>query len=275
MAEETLMKVAPDLHGLRTAIVNLYFWGTPGQNARWVLIDGGVPGCSAKIFRAAAQLFGENVPPVAIVLTHAHFDHVGAITDILKRWAVPLYCHPLELPFVTGKADYPRPDPTVNGGMMSFASPLFPRHRYDFGAAVKVLPGNGDVPEMPGWEWFHTPGHTPGHVSLFRMRDRLVVAGDAFVTVRQESAIAVMQQRVEVRPPPAYFTLDWSAAYESIRRLRSLEPLVAATGHGQPLRGEKLTNGLRTLESRFEEIGLPKHGRYVRETWKMPRTAAA
>ena len=42
---------------------------------------------------------------------------------------------------------------------------------------------------MPGWRWVHTPGHTAGHVSLFRDADRTLIAGDAFVTTKQESAL--------------------------------------------------------------------------------------
>jgi glyoxylase-like metal-dependent hydrolase (beta-lactamase superfamily II) len=268
---QKIMQLAPDVHGVCTVMVNVYYWGRPGQNSKWVLVDAGMPGSSGKVLRTAKELFGD-APPAAVILTHGHFDHVGALPAILSRWnRTPIYCHPQELPFVTGKADYPRPDPSVGGGMMARLSPLFPRHRYDFSPNVHPLPPDGRVPDMPEWEWYHTPGHAPGHVSLFRARDRLLLAGDAIVAVRQESAIAVMnQQPQEVRPPPAYFTIDWTAAYESIERLRSLEPAVAGTGHGWPLRGQKLKRGLQELEERFEQVGLPKRGRYVSQTWRKP-----
>ena len=77
---------------------------------------------------------------------------------------------------------------------------------------------------MPGWHWVFTPGHTPGHVSLFRAADRTLIAGDAFVTLRQESALAVLSRRQEVRRPPAYYTADWIAARHSVEKLAAYGP---------------------------------------------------
>src|SRR5262249_21501064 len=80
------------------------------------------------------------------------------------------------------------------------------------GDRVRPLPADGSVPGMPGWRWLHTPGHTAGHVSLFRDEDRVLIAGDAFTTVAQESFLAVLTQARHVHRPPAYFPTDWSAA---------------------------------------------------------------
>ncbi|HYE52238.1 MAG TPA: MBL fold metallo-hydrolase, partial [Azospirillaceae bacterium] len=122
---------------------------------------------------------------------------------------------------------------------------------------------DGSVPGMPGWRWVHTPGHTAGHVSLFREADRCLIAGDAFITTRQESLYAVATQEEEVRSPPAYFTTDWIAARRSVERLAALEPAIAATGHGTPMRGAELTEGLARLVAEFDVIGIPDRGRYV------------
>lgn len=100
---------------------------------------------------------------------------------------------------------------------------------------------------MPGWHWIHTPGHTPGHVSLFREDDRCLIAGDAFVTVKQESLYAVATQEQEIHGPPAHFTPDWAAARQSVERLARLPPAIAATGHGTPMRGlEMRGRGVRS-----------------------------
>ena len=56
---------------------------------------------------------------------------------------------------------------------------------------------------MPGWRWIPTPGHTPGHVSLFREADRSLIAGDAFVTVRQDSLYKVVIQQGKSAGRPA------------------------------------------------------------------------
>ena len=108
----------------------------------------------------------------------------------------------------------------------------------------------------------HTPGHTAGHVSLFRERDRVLIAGDAFVATKQESLRAVLQQRKEVHAPPAYFTPDWQRAKDAVRRPAALQPSIALPGHGLPLRGAELTQGLETLAQNFD-AAMPKRGRYV------------
>ena len=117
---------------------------------------------------------------------------------------------------------------------------------------------------MPGWRWIHTPGHTAGHISLFRDDDRCLIAGDAFVTVKQESLYAVATQEREVHGPPAYFTPDRVDARRSVERLAALEPAIAATGHGMPMRDQELRDGLNRLVRQFERIAVPEHGRDVR-----------
>jgi glyoxylase-like metal-dependent hydrolase (beta-lactamase superfamily II) len=175
-----------------------------------------------------------------------------------------VYAHALELPYLTGRSSYPPPDPTVGGGLMARLAGLYPRKPIDLGARVQALPEDGTVPSMPGWRWIHTPGHTAGHVSLFRESDRALIAGDAFVTTKQESALAVLTQRREIHGPPAYFTTDWPAARASVERLAALEPSLAVTGHGQSMRGEELREGLHRLAEEFDRLAVPDDGRYVR-----------
>jgi glyoxylase-like metal-dependent hydrolase (beta-lactamase superfamily II) len=116
---------------------------------------------------------------------------------------------------------------------------------------------------MPGWRWVHTPGHTAGHVSLFRDADRALIVGDALSTTRQESFLAVATQRPELHGPPAYFTTDWDAARGSIQRLAALQPAFIAPGHGQPRAGDDALGALAELSARFDEVARPERGRYV------------
>src|SRR5690606_3658942 len=122
---------------------------------------------------------------------------------------------------------------------------------------------DGSVPSMPGFRWIHTPGHTPGHVSLFREQDRALIAGDAFVTVKQEYLYKVITQQLEISGPPRYLTTDWAAAKESVEKLEALRPAVAVTGHGLPMSGEQLTASLGQLVREFERIAVPDYGKYV------------
>jgi glyoxylase-like metal-dependent hydrolase (beta-lactamase superfamily II) len=258
--------VMADLAYLRALIVNVLFHGEPGAGDRsWVLIDAGLKGSADAIARAAEERFGAGARPVAIVLTHGHFDHVGALRELAERWDAPVYAHELELPYLTGRSAYPPPDPTVGGGAMAALSRFYPRGPIDLSARVQALPADGAVPGMPGWRWVHTPGHTAGHVSLFRDEDRTLIAGDAVITTKQESAFAVLTQRPEVHGPPAYYTSDWFASGESVRRLADLEPAVLVTGHGRPMRGPAMLEALHALARDFDRMAVPRSGRYVRQ----------
>jgi glyoxylase-like metal-dependent hydrolase (beta-lactamase superfamily II) len=254
-------KLPADIAYLRALIVNIVFVGQPGSGD-WVLVDAGIATYDDNIAAFAAERLGPH-PPRAIVLTHGHFDHVGTLHKLLERWNVPVYAHEKELPYLTGKADYPAGDPSVGGGLMARVSPLYPHKGIDLGGHVHPLPNDGTIPAMPEWRWVATPGHTPGHVSLFRERDRALIAGDAFITVKQESAFAVMTQEKEIHGPPAYFTPDWDEARESVRRLEALRPATAITGHGVPIAEKELADGLAALARDFDRLAVPELGKYV------------
>jgi len=247
---------------VRTLMVNVYLVRTASS---WVLVDAGLRGYARTIFAAADEFAGPGKPPEAVVLTHGHFDHVGSLDAILERWPVPVYAHRLERPYLNGESAYPPPDPLVGRGSMALLSRLYPRGPIDIGNHLNVLPEDGSVPPLPGWRYLFTPGHTAGHVSLYRERDSTLIAGDAVVTVKQESAVAVMTQREEMHGPPAYFTQDWRASGESVRKLAALEPEVLATGHGVILRGAPMRQALRSLAANFERTEVPQYGRYAKE----------
>lgn len=259
--------VARGVHGFRSVLANFFFVQADDDEAAWFLIDAGLRGCGRRILREAAWRFGGRNGPRAILLTHGHVDHVGGLPALLERWDCPIYAHQRELVFLNERQPYPPPDPSVGGGLIPATSPLFPRVPPPLRVAVQALPADGSVPGLAEWRWIETPGHSPGHVSFWRERDRVLLAGDAVVTTRQESALAVWTQRREVRPPPAYFTPNWRLAFQSLERLRALRPDVLATGHGLPLSGLEMRAAWDALSADFESRGLPTHGRYVRQTW--------
>lgn len=254
--------ILPDLYQYTIQIVNIVLYGEP-QMKDFVLIDSGMPKSADEIISVVEERYGSKSRPKAIILTHGHFDHVGGIIELIERWDVPVYAHTLEIPFLSGKQNYPEPDPTVNNGLVAKMSPIFPNEAINLGGNLKVLPSDGSVPFMPGFRWIHTPGHSPGHISLFREKDKVLIAGDAFVTVKQESLYKVITQTKEISGPPQYFTTDWSDARASIEKLAILKPSVAITGHGLPMKGEELTSNLKKLVDDFEQIALPKQGKYL------------
>lgn len=149
---------------------------------------------------------------------------------------------------------------------MSSLSPLFVPGPFDFGRQVRPLDEQPDMPALHGWELLHTPGHAPGHISLWRPADRLLIAGDAFVTTVQESALSALTLMPrQVHRPPAYYTPDWDAARESVGRLWALGAALAISGHGDAVGGSELERGLRLLADHFDQQARPNRGRYVTE----------
>jgi glyoxylase-like metal-dependent hydrolase (beta-lactamase superfamily II) len=262
--EGNLIRVTPDVACLQILIVNSCFVGPRGQRDSWVLVDAGMgPGAAARIRSEAEHCYGPRAHPACLVLTHGHFDHVSGAAELARKWNLLVYAHPLELPYLTGQASYPPPDPTVGGGLMTRLSGMFPRGPIDLGNRVRPLSADGTVPGLPGWKWIHTPGHSPGHVSLYRANDGFLIAGDAFVTTRQESALSAITQHQHLHGPPMYYTPDWDSARASVRQLAALRPTVAATGHGIPMHGRDLDRQLQALAADFDRLALPRHGRYV------------
>ncbi|MBP0437134.1 MBL fold metallo-hydrolase [Tianweitania sediminis] len=252
--DDGLWTLTPDLAFQRHTLVNVVYLGTA---ANWVLIDTGIKGSAKAIRAACAQRFGEGSPPAYILMTHGHFDHVGALVELADEWDVPVYAHPLEHPYLNGTESYPSPEPWVGGGIMPLLSPLFPTSPVDVGPRLRDLPADGSVPGFPEWRWLHTPGHTRGHVSLWRESDRAVIAGDAFVTTGQESAYEVAMQTPEMHGPPRYFTPDWVAARRSVEALAALQPQLVVTGHGRAMAGAQMLAALEDLARRFDAIALP------------------
>lgn len=249
-------EIAPGVACLRVFFVNVFF--LDGQNG-WVLIDAGWPKTGWLIKRAAEQRYGEGTRPEAIVLTHGHFDHAGAALELAEQWHAPVYAHPLELPYLTGKSDYPPQDPTV-GGALAFLSRTFPHAGRNLGEHIYLLPDRGVVPALSDWRWIHTPGHTAGHVSLFRERDGVLIAGDALATENQDSFLGMLTHRRRFNRPPAPFTTDWGAARDSLRELGRCSVTLAAASHGLPMP----ISGTQLLEF-VERLQPPRKGGYVVE----------
>lgn len=257
------IEVTPDVYCYTTQIVNVFFIGNPAVSNEWVLVDAGMPASGQRILKEAENHFGPGHKLKSIILTHGHFDHVGGLIEILEIHKVPVYAHPLEFSYLKGITDYPEPDFEAEGGLVAKMSKAFPVEAIDISAHLHALPEDGTVPDMPGWRWIHTPGHTEGHISLFREHGRVLIAGDAFVTVKQDSLYRVMTQKRGVYGPPVYLTPDWRAAWESVVKLADLRPSIAATGHGKPIRGSALAKGLVNLADHFPDLAVPKYGKFV------------
>jgi glyoxylase-like metal-dependent hydrolase (beta-lactamase superfamily II) len=258
-----VFSVATGIWGKKDLFVNYYF--IQDQSSQdWALVDAGLKWSAPKIKAISKQLFGGK-PPLCIILTHGHFDHVGSLTQLAGEWNVPIHAHQLELPYLTGKSSYPPADPTVGGGMMATMSWMYPKGPIDIRQLIQPLPVDNSIPGFAEWKYIHTPGHSPGHISLFREHDKALIVGDAFVTTKQESALYALSYRKHLSGPPKYFTCNWASAKISVLKLAALDPEIVAPGHGHPMFGQEMRNALHTLSRRFDELAVPEHGRYVNE----------
>ena len=250
-------EIAPHVHVIPIAFVNAYTIGTPDDT--WVLVDTGVK-LGLPSLKALEKERGK--PPVAIVLTHGHFDHASNAFELAQQWDVKIYAHPREKPYLDGEEAYPPFDPTV-GGALAFLSRFFPHPEYDFGDRLEWIPASGELPFLPGWKVIETPGHSPGHVSLWDAETKTLLAGDALCTADFDKWPGVaVQKPQQLARSASPVTPDWKAAIQSTQTLAELEPMTIGAGHGRPMSGGDVAGQLRDFAGKVKP---PAHGRYVNE----------
>ena len=244
---------------------NVYF---VRSGSSWVLIDTGSAKCDREIQAAAESLFGANTRPAAILLTHNHPDHAGSTPELARRWGCLVYMHHDELPLVTMDSS------TYLSTVKKYANPLdtwvilpllsvLPKRAREsmlpessFKEVVRAFDPGAGVPGLPDWEYFLTPGHTPGHVSFFRPSDRVLITGDAVLTVHLNSLWSFLlwdfgRNKQRLSGPPWYTTWSWRTAKESVASLARLEPRLLACGHGLPMSGSGTAPELRAFADHF------------------------
>lgn len=259
----TKLEIDKDILILQFKVVNVFIIGDPTKEEDWVLVDTGLENSMNFIIKSASERFKNKKTPKAIILTHGHFDHVGSLIKLINKWHIPVYIHELEIPYVTGKKDYPLADPKVDNGIIAKMSPTFPHSSINIEGNIRPLPKDGSIPELPEWKWILTPGHSEGHISLYRERDRTLIVGDAFCSLKQESLLSVITQKKDISGPPKYLTTKWKEAEKSVKLLQSLEPKLILPSHGKPLKGYEAKEYLNTLVNHFKDIAVPEEGKFV------------
>ncbi len=181
------------------------------------VVDTNMGGNAPRILTAAQNL---GLPIKRIVLTHSHLDHVGSL-DALHA-LVPeaeVLVSEREARFLKGErvldSAEQKPGAKLRGGYTTCKT-VPTRLLYD-----------GDT--VGSLRVVASPGHTPGHITLFDPRDGTLVAGDAFQT---QAGVAVAGQVRPLFPLPAFATYHGPTALESARRLVALKPTRLAVGHG-------------------------------------------
>jgi glyoxylase-like metal-dependent hydrolase (beta-lactamase superfamily II) len=246
--------VAPGVYGVATGRAiksNVYL---VRSDSSWALVDTGWRTAAEVIRWLAESTFGVDARPAAILLTHIHPDHSGSALPLARGWDVPVYVHPDELP--CAGPDYPlkymNPVDRRISAVVRRILPARTQQRMrakatDLRAAVSGLDPDGEVPGMPEWRCVPTPGHTPGHQSFYRPSDRVLITGDAVLTMNPNSVLDLAVRRHRLSGPPRFFTWSRGRMAESVGALAALEPLVVLTGHGEPMTGPATASALRAF----------------------------
>jgi glyoxylase-like metal-dependent hydrolase (beta-lactamase superfamily II) len=203
-------KIAEDvwlLAGFPAHYFNVYLLGD-------VLVDAATRWAKWRVLR---QL--RDRPPRLVALTHCHPDHQGAAKAVCDAFHVPLACHRADVPAMEGRTRMVPLNRIIRLGEWVWAGPPCP--------VDKVL---DDGEELAGFRVVHAPGHTPGHIMLFRESDRLCIAGDVLANLH------FLTGKPGLRLPPPVFSVDMAENRRSVQKLVALQPNTVCFGHGPPLR---------------------------------------
>ncbi len=182
-----------------------------------ILIDAGIRSSSSKILKSI-----KNKKITAHALTHAHADHQGSSSIVCNTLNVPLWTSELEKENAeSGKVIYEYPNHRH----------LIARFQQKYwagkGHEVAHLLKEGDI--VGSFTVIETPGHSKGHISFFREKDKVLVVGDTLVNMNLLTTIVGLSE------PPNLFTTDDEINRKSVQKLFDLKPKILCFGHGPVL----------------------------------------
>lgn len=197
--------LAADVHqlsGVPRNAINVYLVGD-------VLVDAGTSSAKKRILR---QLAGREVR--AHLVTHAHPDHFGSSHAVCEALGVPLWTGATDADDI--EQGRPKLPPSRISRVLAKSKPP-PGH-----PVARRLREGDDIGH--GFTVLDAPGHSLGHIALWREADRTLILGDVFFNIRKPG------------PPPGFLTMDPELNHASMRRLAALRPALTLFGHGAPLR---------------------------------------
>ncbi|MCM0677781.1 MBL fold metallo-hydrolase [Micromonospora phytophila] len=217
MARSAAVLLAPGIWRIPTAgrsMINSY--ALLDDDGSVTLVDCGLKRAPARIVRGLAAIGKSPSDVTRIVLTHAHADHAGGAAELARRTGAPVAAHAADVPYAEA-GRVPPADPAVTGARLfaRLAGGRFP--------AVPVARplADGDLLDVGGGlRVVHTPGHSPGHVSLLHEPTRVLITGDALFNV------------AGIRWPVKAFCADFRMTQRTAHVLGELDYDVAAFTHG-------------------------------------------
>ncbi len=225
---------AAGIHRIEDANVN---WYLVEAEDGLTVVDAGVPRSWESLHEALGQLGRDAGEIRALVLTHAHFDHIGFAERARTELGVPVYLHENDVPLARKPMQYtherarsryvvtrPRPLPYVAGFLAARAfwpKPVHEPRRFEDG--VLPVPGSPRV--------VFSPGHTLGHCALHLPERDAVICGDALVMLDPYTGTA--GPRLVARAA----TADSERALASLDAVAATGAATVLSGHGGPWRG--------------------------------------
>ena len=207
---------------------NVYQVSLPGTSVfvvlddRITIVDAGWRGTGRGVMDALKRLGRRPAEVSNIVITHHHADHLGDAAYLGDRCSAGVAVHRDEAPFVQG--DEAPPNPFTNSVLARLMSPMLTWRRpepvaVDLRLADGDRLGDGDVTVV------HSPGHTPGSISIHLPSRGLLIVGDA-----------LEHRRGRLGLPSSHFSADMTEARRSIRKLAELDFDVLCFSHFPPIR---------------------------------------
>ena len=238
------MEIAPSIRRFGPGLVNSYLLEEQGGVT---IVDAGAPGYWSELPRELAAM-GRTLDDVrAVVLTHAHSDHIGFAERIRKERGVPIRVHVDDVPLTRKPAT-----PKFSGTIHPLAALRFIAFALTHGMA-RIPPilevgtfSDGETIDVPGRpRVIHVPGHSEGSAALHIASRDTIFIGDAFVMLDVMSGAA--------GPRMSPFNADIRRAYSSLERLDGVDARLVLPGHGAPW-----TSGLASALARVRAAGPPK-----------------
>ena len=179
----------------------------------------GISRSGPKVMAALASIGSGPSDVTRLMLTHAHPDHAGGAAYVAQQTGKELGIHEDDADFAREGVSPPRDQSFLLGRLLSRGKNGFPP------VSVGETFTDGQViPFAGGIQLVHTPGHSPGHVSLLHQDSGVLITGDAIFNVRG------------LRWPITSFCTDFRMTKQTAGRLAELEYTTAAFTHGPELR---------------------------------------
>jgi len=191
-----------------------------------ILVDSATANDAGRIVQEIEQAGFALSDLQAIAITHAHSDHTGSLSELVRRSGAGIWAHRAEVPYVQKERPMPAASPVMRL-MFRLSDRLAPGQTAP--VVSRVLEDGEQIEALGGLEVIHTPGHTPGSICLYAPAHKLLFCGDALFNVHP------LTGQKGLRPAIRLPSCDMDQVHASLHKLAEIEIEVLCPGHGEPI----------------------------------------